>query len=126
MESELLLASRRSILQLVVRQGMLLVLIGTTAGLGSGIAAAQLLKRVLFRVDPSEPGTFALVILVWVVVALLACYVPARRAAKVDSMVASRNEVDRRCKRQLVAWWWPCSIHARFTRTMLHKAQSQV
>jgi len=53
---------------------MLLVLIGTTAGLGSGIAAAQLLKRVLFRVDPSEPGTFALVILVWVVVALLACY----------------------------------------------------
>ena len=85
-------ASRRNILRLVVRQGMLLVLIGTTTGLGSGIGAARLLKRVLFSVDPGEPGTFALVILVLVFVALLACYIPARRAAKVDPMVALRYE----------------------------------
>ena len=71
---------------------MLLALIGTTTGLCSGIAAARLLKRVLFSVDPGEHGTFALVILVLVFVALLACYIPARRAAKVDPMVALRYE----------------------------------
>jgi len=54
--------------------------------------ALRLLKRVLFSVDPGEPGTFALVILVLVFVALLACYIPARRAAKVHPMVALRYE----------------------------------
>ena len=54
--------------------------------------ALRLLKRVLFSVDPGEPGTFALVILVLVFVALLACYISARRAAKVDPMVALRYE----------------------------------
>jgi putative ABC transport system permease protein len=71
---------------------MVLVLIGATAGVSSGLAAARLLKRVLFSVDPTEPATFALAILVLVAVALLACFIPARRAAKVDPIVALRYE----------------------------------
>jgi predicted permease len=85
-------ASRGNILRVVLKQGMLLVLIGTTAGLAGGLAVAQLLKRVLFSVDPAEPMAFAFAILILLAVALLACLIPARRAARVDPSEALRYE----------------------------------
>jgi predicted permease len=85
-------ATRRSILGLVTRQGMLLVVIGASLGLASGIAAARLLTRVLFSVDPGEPLTFATAVLVLCGVALPACAIPARAALRIDPIVALRHD----------------------------------
>jgi putative ABC transport system permease protein len=85
-------ATRTGILALVIRQGMLLIAIGTSLGLASGFAAARLLKRVLFSVDPGEPLTFAGAVLVLLVVSLLACAIPARAAASIDPIVALRQD----------------------------------
>ncbi|HEU4391414.1 MAG TPA: ABC transporter permease [Blastocatellia bacterium] len=80
------------VLRLVIRQGMLL----TAAGIGLGLAAAlictRLIESVLYGIGPEDPLTFAIVALVLPLIALLACYVPARRASRVDPMMALRNE----------------------------------
>jgi predicted permease len=85
-------ATRGAILALVIRQAMLLVVIGASLGLASGFAAARLLKRVLFSVDPGEPLTFAVAVVVLLGVALLACAIPARAAASIDPIVALRQD----------------------------------
>jgi putative ABC transport system permease protein len=85
-------AARRDVLSLVLRQAMRLFLFGLIAG---GIAAAgltRLMSALLFGVGPGDPVTFAGTALLLGLVALAACYVPARRAAKVDPMVALRYE----------------------------------
>jgi macrolide transport system ATP-binding/permease protein len=85
-------AEQRDILRLIVGQGMVLIAIGAGIGLALALAATQVLKSLLFGVSATDPLTFASVIVVLVGVALLACYLPARRATKVDPLVALRYE----------------------------------
>jgi putative ABC transport system permease protein len=84
-------AQRRRVVGLVVRQGMLLALLGVAAGLAAALAVTRVLTRLLFGVSATDPGVFASVALLLAFVALLAAYLPARRASRVDPMVALRS-----------------------------------
>jgi putative ABC transport system permease protein len=85
-------ARPREILRLVFRQGLYLVGIGLAAGLLGALALRSLIKGLLFNVQASDPATLVSVAVVLVVVALFACWIPARRATKVDPLVALRYE----------------------------------
>jgi putative ABC transport system permease protein len=85
-------AGSLQVLKLIVGQGLGLALAGLGAGLVAALAFARLLGSFLYGTAPSDPATFAAVSALLVAVALLAAYIPARRAAKVDPMVALRHE----------------------------------
>jgi len=85
-------ATRRSVLQLIVGQGMKVVLIGVAVGLAGGLALGRAVSSLVFGVPVHDPATFSLVAVVLTAVALAACIIPARRAARVDPMVALREE----------------------------------
>ena len=85
-------AQRGDVRQLILRQGMLLAALGSVAGLIIAFGGAQLLKSLLYGVSPSDPLTFSLVSVLLLSVALFACWIPARRATRVDPMVALRAE----------------------------------
>jgi predicted permease len=91
-------ANRASVLKMVVRQGMTLAVLGVILGLvGSYVLTKYLeswigLSTMLFGVKPSDPWTYAVIAVLLSVVALIACYIPARRATKVDPLVALRYE----------------------------------
>jgi putative ABC transport system permease protein len=85
-------AAPRQVLLLALRQGMAPVLVGALLGLGGAAAATRLMSTLLFGITPGDPITFAAVVAILAVVALFACYIPARRAARVDPMVALRHE----------------------------------
>jgi predicted permease len=80
------------LLAMILRQGMTLVLIGLAIGLASAMGLTRLMKTLLFEVQPTDPLTFAGVSLVLGAAALLACYVPARRALRIDPLRALRSE----------------------------------
>ena len=85
-------ADRRSILSLVVARGMKLAGVGLVIGVAGAFAASRLLARLLFGVKPSDPLTYVLVVAALGTIAFLACYLPARRATRVDPIVALRAE----------------------------------
>ncbi|UCC32005.1 MAG: FtsX-like permease family protein, partial [Phycisphaerales bacterium] len=75
-----------------LRQGMTLAVVGLGMGLVGAFAATRVLSGLLFETTPLDPATFGSVAALLLTVALLACYIPARRATKVDPMVALRHE----------------------------------
>jgi putative ABC transport system permease protein len=85
-------AQRRDVINLVLRQGLILTSVGTAAGMAGAVGFTRFLRSQLFEVNPTDPLTFTLATVMLAGVAFLACYIPARRATKVDPMVALRYE----------------------------------
>jgi putative ABC transport system permease protein len=85
-------AQRSDVLSLVVGQGMRLALLGVGIGLVAALALSRMLQTLLFEINPTDPFTFALIPLALAGVALFACWLPARRAARIDPMEALRYE----------------------------------
>ena len=85
-------ASRADVLGLVVRQGAVLALVGVTAGLIGAFGITGVIRSLLYNVTPMDPSSFAAGTLFLAGIAVLASYLPARRATNVDPIVALRNE----------------------------------
>lgn len=85
-------AQRSEVLKMILRQGFVIVAAGLVLGCLSAFAAARLISNMLVGVSAADPATYSAVILILALVALLACYIPARRAMRVDPMVALRYE----------------------------------
>jgi putative ABC transport system permease protein len=85
-------AQGSDVLRLILRQGMTLVMLGVLAGVAGALALTRALTSLLFGVSATDPLTFAIVVLLLSAVALAACYLPARRATKVDPLIALRCE----------------------------------
>ena len=85
-------AQRIDILRMVFRQGMTMTLIGTGAGLAAALAGTRVMSSLLFGVSAADPVTFVVIPILLLAVAAWACYMPARRATRVDPIVALRCE----------------------------------
>jgi len=85
-------AQRRDVFRLVIGRGMVLVLIGVALGLIASFSLTRLMRTMIFGVAPTDPATFVTIAILLTSVALVACYVPGRRATKVDPLVALRYE----------------------------------
>jgi len=85
-------AQWRDVLTLILKSGMTLVFLGLTVGLAGALALTRLMSNLLFEVSPTDPITFGAVAFSVILAALLACYIPARRATKVDPLIALRYE----------------------------------
>ncbi len=85
-------AQRRDVMRLVLGQGVKMALAGVAAGIAAALGLTRLMANELFGVTAQDPLTFAAVAILLTLVALLACYLPARRAVRVDPMIALRYE----------------------------------
>jgi putative ABC transport system permease protein len=80
------------VLKLILGQGTKLVLCGVVLGLGAAVIVTRLMASLFFGVSATDPATFILVVLFLGMISMLACYIPASRATKVDPMIALRHE----------------------------------
>ena len=87
-------AQMRNVLRLVIGQGLGLACIGVAIGLGGAFGLTRLMQKLFYNVSPTDLLTFAVIAGVLLLVVLLACFVPARRATKVDPLVALREYGD--------------------------------
>jgi putative ABC transport system permease protein len=85
-------ATRADVLLLVLRQGMWLAFLGSLTGIAGALLISRLMTKLLYGVQPTDPATFVTVAAGLGAVAVMACYVPARRAIRVDPMAALRYE----------------------------------
>jgi ABC-type antimicrobial peptide transport system permease subunit len=85
-------AGRRDVLRLALSQGMRFVLLGVVFGTAASLAVTRLMKSLLFGLSATDPVTYGGVAVLLATVALLACWIPARRSTKVDPMVALQRE----------------------------------
>jgi ABC-type antimicrobial peptide transport system permease subunit len=85
-------AQQRDVLHMLVGQGIALAVIGTVVGIAGAFGLTRYLQSLLYGVRPTDPATFAGVAILLTVVSLVACYIPARRATRVDPTVALRYE----------------------------------
>ena len=84
-------AARRDMLMLILRQGLMLAGVGLMLGVGGAIAAGRLMRTLLFNVAPIDPPTLGVAAIAMMVVALLACLIPAWRATRVDPLTTLRQ-----------------------------------
>ena len=85
-------AQRRDIQALVLGQGARIAVLGVVIGLAAALALTRLMARLLYGVTATDPATFAAVALLLMIIAVAACYIPARRAVRLDPWVALRYE----------------------------------
>jgi putative ABC transport system permease protein len=85
-------AQNREVLLLVLRQGVVMIIVGLVLGMGGAIALTRLVESLLYGVTTTDPFSFAAALLVLTVVGLLACYFPARRALRIDPVIALRSD----------------------------------
>jgi putative ABC transport system permease protein len=85
-------AQRRDVIQLVIRQGLTMTLVGVTVGIGAAVALSAVMKSLLFSVSVTDPLTYIVIAVLLIGVALVACWIPARRATKVNPMIALQSE----------------------------------
>jgi putative ABC transport system permease protein len=85
-------AARRDVLRMVLTDGAWMTLTGVAIGVGAALALTQLMSSLLFGVRPTDVATFLVVVVLLCLIALVACYVPARRAMKIDPLIALRVE----------------------------------
>jgi ABC-type lipoprotein release transport system permease subunit len=85
-------AGRQDVFRLVFRQGLKLTMVGVALGLVLSVGLARLLANLLYGVSPTDPATYILTALLWLAVAVAACYFPARRATRVEPLIALRHE----------------------------------
>jgi len=85
-------AAQTHVLGMILKQGMLTAMIGLAIGVAGSLALTRLMQSLLFGVTATDPITFGVVVLLLTFVALLASYLPARRATQVDPVIALRNE----------------------------------
>ena len=85
-------AQRRDVVAMVVRHGMIMTVAGTGVGLAAAFAVVRVMSGLLFGVSAADPVTFIAIPVLLLAVALAACYIPARRATRVDPMIALRTE----------------------------------
>jgi ABC-type antimicrobial peptide transport system permease subunit len=85
-------ASQNQVLAIVARRALLLIGSGTVVGLAAAMAAGRFLERILYGVEATDPLTLAMVLLMMVAIAALACWIPARRAIRINPVTALRQE----------------------------------
>jgi ABC-type antimicrobial peptide transport system permease subunit len=85
-------AERSDVFKLVLKKGLLLIVVGLVIGVAGALALTRVLRSLLYGVTVTDPVTFAAVSLLLMAVGLVACYIPARRATKIDPMSALRYE----------------------------------